>query len=65
MRTACFSYSEGGGGGPHYRDPLNRDPLDRDPLGRNMGPGTQTESDIIQRPLPCGQIETCKNFTLS
>ena len=47
------------------RDPLDRDPLDRDPLDgtwdlrqraprRNMGPGSQTGSQIIQRP-PCEQ----------
>ena len=49
---------------PPRQRPLDKDPLDRDPQtetlwtetpwtktpGRNMGPGSQTESDIIQRP---------------
>ena len=29
--------------------------------GRNMGPGNQTGSDIIQRP-PCGQTDTCETL---
>ena len=67
----------GGGGVSLDRDPLDRDPLpwtetpqkehwtrDRDPPRRNIGPVSQTGSDIIQRP-PCGQTNTCKNITLS
>ena len=36
---------------------------DRDPPRRNMRPGSQTGSDVIQR-LPCGQTNTCENITL-
>ena len=33
--------------------PLNRDPPDRDPPRMNMGPGSQTGSDIrLRAPLP-------------
>ena len=35
----------------------------RDPPKRNMGPGSQTGGDSIQRP-PCEQTNTCKNSTL-
>ena len=55
-------------GDPSDRDPLDKDPVDRDPPppGRNMGPGSQTGSDIMQRPLaPMGRITyMCKNITL-
>ena len=54
-------------GHPSDRDPMDKDPLDRDPPpGRNMGPGSQTGSDIMQRSLaPMGRItDMCKNITL-
>ena len=68
MRTACFSDS----GGSHYIGllPGQRPPWeehgtkDRDPPGRNMRRGSMTENDIIQRPLPYGQTNTCENITL-
>ena len=56
------------GGGRPDRDPPRQKspeqiPLDRDPPRRSMGPGSQTGSDIIQRP-PCEQTNTCENITL-
>ena len=56
---------------PPRQRPLDKDPLGRDPQtetprqgppgqrppGRNMGPGNQTGSDIIQRPPSCEQNE--------
>ena len=57
---------------PSTKTPLNRDPSPRrnmgpetDPPGRNMGPGSQTGSDIIQRPLPPvdRMTDMCKNIT--
>ena len=51
--------------------PLDRSPLeehwirDRDPPGRDMGPGSQTGSDIIQRlPPPRGLTTAFKNIAL-
>ena len=65
---------------PMDRDPLDRDPpgqspLDREPLeetwdqrqrppGRNMGPGSQTGSDIIQRPHVNRMTHVSKKITL-
>ena len=39
-------------------------PRDRDPPRMNMGSGSQTGSDIIQRPPLDRMTETCKNITL-
>ena len=52
------------------RDPLDRSPLeehwirDKDPPGRDMGPGSQTGSDIIQRPPPRGLTTAFENIAL-
>ena len=51
--------------GSIYRDPSTETPGQRPPSPRrNMGPGSQTGSDIIQTPS-YGQTNTCKNITLS
>ena len=73
MCTACFSDS----GVSLQRPFLDRDPWtetlrkehgtrDRDPLRRNMGPGSQTGSDIIQRPpsVVDRMTDTSENITL-
>ena len=67
MRTACSLPYRGGefcpGESPWNEIPLNRDAL---PHRRNMGPGRQTRSDIIQRPPPPvnRMTHTNKNITM-
>ena len=58
----CMCVCGGGAlsGGLGQDSELDRDSPDRDipgqrPPRRNMEPGSQTGSDIIQRPSPCGQ----------
>ena len=80
MRTARSSTVEERGSPyiePRIETPLGRDPLDRDPSQegtwdqgqrpprKNMGPGSQTGSDIIQRPPPVSRMtHTSENITL-
>ena len=75
MHTAHFS--DLGEGSPYIGLPvsLQRTPLDRDPLEgtwdqgrrpsrRNTGPGSQTGSDIIQRPPSLPWTDNYENITL-
>ena len=79
MCTARFSDSWGGEGSPYIGPPRQRPPgqrlprhreehgtRDRDPSRRNMGRGSQTGSDIIQRtPSPMDRItDASENITL-
>ena len=76
MHTA---YSSDLGGGLYRETPLTETPrqrrLDREtppphmeigtePPRRNMRPGCQTESDIIQRPTPMDMTDASGNITL-
>ena len=54
-----------------YPSPIHRPPWKengtrhREPPRRNMGPGSHTGSDIIQKPLPLDRMtDTCKNINL-
>ena len=70
MRTTNFS--DWGRGRSPYREPPRTEthghrPLDRDCSGRNMGPGSETGSDMIhnkETPPPCGQTNIYENITL-
>ena len=63
MRASSFS--DLGGDLPEEAPWKERGTRDRDSLRRHMGPGSLTGSDILQRPPPHGQTDTCESITLS